>query len=139
LTELAARFLKEINYYGLAEIEFKRDPRDGKYKLLDVNARTWGFHVLGFTAGVGFSLSPLADQLGQSFKPLRGRAGVGLDPHGDRHSIMPAALCGRVSRMASYKRTVQNFEVESVFSKEDLLPSLVELGSGSLSVYKRGF
>src|SRR6185312_12978622 len=44
---IALRFLKAINYYGLVELEFKLDPRDGKYKLLDVNARTWGYHSLG--------------------------------------------------------------------------------------------
>jgi len=99
LTELAARFLKEINYYGLAEIEFKRDRGMASTKLLDVNARTWGFHVLGFTAGVDFPISSMRINLGQSFKPLRGRA-VSAGSVCDRHSIMPAALCGRYLGMA---------------------------------------
>src|SRR5450432_1397212 len=77
LTELAARFLKEIDYYGLAEVEFKLDPRDGKYKLLDVNARTWGFHVLGPAAGVDFSNLLFEDQIGRKVEACHGRAGVG--------------------------------------------------------------
>ena len=54
LENLSERFLKAINYYGLVELEYKLDPRDGQYKLLDVNARTWGYHSLGQRAGVGF-------------------------------------------------------------------------------------
>jgi D-aspartate ligase len=48
------RFLRAINYYGLAELEYKLDSRDGQYKLLDVNGRTWGYHTLGMAAGVDY-------------------------------------------------------------------------------------
>ena len=51
---LSERFLRAIDYYGLVEVEFKQDPRDGLFKLLDVNARTWGFHSIGIPAGVDF-------------------------------------------------------------------------------------
>jgi len=51
IEELSERFLKAIDYYGLVEMEFKQDPRDGQYKLLDVNARAWGFHSIGLPAG----------------------------------------------------------------------------------------
>src|SRR5271157_5831422 len=54
IEELSERFLRAIDYYGLVEVEFKQDPRDGEYKLLDVNARTWGFHILGSVTGVDF-------------------------------------------------------------------------------------
>jgi D-aspartate ligase len=64
IEELSQRFLRAINFYGLAEVEFKQDPRDGKYKLLDVNARAWGFHALGQVAGVDFPYLLYADQLG---------------------------------------------------------------------------
>ena len=48
-------FFEQIDYYGLVEVEYKLDPRDGQYKLLDVNARTWGYHSLGVRAGVDFT------------------------------------------------------------------------------------
>jgi len=77
IEELSTRFLKAINYYGLVEIEFKLDFRDGKYKLLDVNARTWGFHSIGAAAGVDFPYLLYADQMGLEVKPCRGKPGVG--------------------------------------------------------------
>jgi D-aspartate ligase len=55
LAEPSCRFLRATGYYGLVELEYKLDPRDGRYKLLDVNARTWGYHTLGEAAGVDFS------------------------------------------------------------------------------------
>jgi D-aspartate ligase len=48
------RFLESIGFDGLAEVEFKFDPRDGKYKILDVNIRAWGWHRLGRAAGVDY-------------------------------------------------------------------------------------
>jgi D-aspartate ligase len=48
------RFLESIGFDGMAEVEFKFDTRDGKYKILDVNPRPWGWHSLGKAAGIDF-------------------------------------------------------------------------------------
>jgi D-aspartate ligase len=52
--EAGRRFLESIGLDGMAEVEFKFDPRDGKYKILDVNLRPWGWHALGKAAGIDF-------------------------------------------------------------------------------------
>ena len=70
LETISERFLNAINYYGLVEIEYKLDHRDGQYKILDVNARTWGYHTLGQSAGVDFPYLLFADQLGIPLKHL---------------------------------------------------------------------
>src|SRR5205823_3111219 len=54
VAELSERFLAEIEFDGLVEVEFKRDPRDGDLKLLDVNPRVWGWHSVCQRAGVDF-------------------------------------------------------------------------------------
>ncbi len=76
LEELSERFLRAIDYYGLVEVEYKLDPRDGQYKLLDVNARTWGYHSLGARAGVDFSYMLYEDQVGLPVAPKRGEPGL---------------------------------------------------------------
>jgi D-aspartate ligase len=53
--EAGLRFLKSIGFTGMAEIEFKFDVRDGKYKILDFNPRAWGWHTLGKAAGMDFA------------------------------------------------------------------------------------
>ena len=49
------RFLESIEFDGMVEVEFKFDPRDGRYKILDVNARPWGWHTLTRSAGADFA------------------------------------------------------------------------------------
>src|SRR5205823_11244127 len=54
IEEPARRLIAAMRFSGLVEVEFKRDGRDGRDKLLDVNARMWGWHTLGRRAGVDF-------------------------------------------------------------------------------------
>ena len=49
---MGTKFLKAIKYYGLAEVEFMQDPRDGIFKLIEVNPRIWGWHTLAVGSGV---------------------------------------------------------------------------------------
>ena len=52
IRNIAERFLGLIDYYGLAEVEFMQDPRDGNYKLIEVNPRVWGWHTIAIASGV---------------------------------------------------------------------------------------
>jgi D-aspartate ligase len=139
LEELSERFLREIDYYGLVELEYKLDPRDSQYKLLDVNARTWGYHSLGDRAGVDFSHMLYADQVGLPPQVCKGRAGVAWV-----RSItdLPAAAMGIVggdTDWKSYFRSIKNCNVEAVFSPSDPLPGLAELALIPYLAIKRGF
>jgi len=46
VAEVGKRFFKEIGYRGLGNIEFKRDLRDNKLKLIECNPRFTGAHEL---------------------------------------------------------------------------------------------
>lgn len=53
--ELAAapmRLLEEEQYVGLAELEFKRDRRSGRYLLFEINTRSWAYNSLAPHGGV---------------------------------------------------------------------------------------
>jgi D-aspartate ligase len=127
IAELSERFLRAIDYYGLVEIEFKHDPRDDQFKLLDVNARTWGFHSLGPAAGVDFPFMLYADQVGQSIDPASARAGVGwLRLLTDIPTVVFDLGHGDCT-FDSYWSSLARTKVESVFCAQDILPSLAEL------------
>jgi predicted ATP-grasp superfamily ATP-dependent carboligase len=131
--------LKAINYYGLVEIEFKQDPRDGQYKLLDVNARTWGFHSLGFPAGVDFPYLLYADQLGEQLDHCRGQSGIGwLRLITDLPTAFSQLLLGQLG-VSSYLNSLQRTRVESVFNWRDPLPSLGEAFLLPYLVFKKYF
>lgn len=55
LVPLAARLLARTEVSGPVEVEFKRDPRDGAFKVLDVNVRLWAWHGLCRVCGIDFA------------------------------------------------------------------------------------
>jgi len=62
---LAVQLLKAIGYRGIAEAEFIRDPRDGEYKLLEINARTTRQNRLPPECGVDVEYIAYLDTIGQ--------------------------------------------------------------------------
>jgi predicted ATP-grasp superfamily ATP-dependent carboligase len=136
---LSQRFLQAIDYYGLVEVEFKRDSRDGRYKLLDVNARAWGYHTLGRRAGVDFPHLLFADQLAEPVAPCRAVPGIRWMRF---VTDLPTALVemrhGRLG-LRSYLASVRGSHTEAVFSPRDPLPSLAELLLLPYLGVKRGF
>ncbi len=54
LEELGTRILKALNWNGVAMVEFKKDSRDGLYKLMEINPKFWGSLDLAIASGVNF-------------------------------------------------------------------------------------
>ncbi len=139
LEDYSERFLKAMNYYGLVEVEYKLDPRDGLYKLLDVNARTWGYHSIGPRAGVDFSYLLYADQMGWPITPVRAKAGITwMRTATDLPAACLEMLMGGLT-LREYLRTVRHCSVEAVFSPSDPWPGVVELLMVPYLAIKRGF
>jgi len=139
LEEFSERFLRRINYYGLVELEYKLDPRDAQYKLLDVNARTWGYHSLGISAGVDFSYMLYANQLGMPVTACKAKPGVGWVR---TTTDIPAAFCAIAAGdtdFRSYLRSLRNCSADAVFSSGDPMPGVAEILLIPYLAIKRGF
>jgi predicted ATP-grasp superfamily ATP-dependent carboligase len=135
--EAACRFLKSIDYSGLVEVEFKRDHRDGRFKILDVNARAWTWNALGSIAGVDFAHVLWRLAMGESIAPVRSHASVAW-MHGSR-DILAAALeisAGKLS-LPDYLRSWRKPLVFAAFAKDDLVPGLVDLPVAVARVLRR--
>jgi predicted ATP-grasp superfamily ATP-dependent carboligase len=52
--ELSIRLLKEFGYKGFVGVEFKLDPRDEIFKLMEINPRTVSGNQLAISAGIDF-------------------------------------------------------------------------------------
>jgi predicted ATP-grasp superfamily ATP-dependent carboligase len=139
LEELSERFLRAIDYYGLVELEYKLDPRDGKYRLLDFNARTWGYHSLGQRAGVDFPYLLFADQMGEAVHACQGGVGVKWIRLITDVPTAVAEIFGGRQDWREYLRSVRDCNVEAVFSQADPLPGLAELTLFPYLCLKRGF
>jgi predicted ATP-grasp superfamily ATP-dependent carboligase len=139
LEDLSERFLRAIDYYGLVEVEYKLDPRDSKYKLLDVNARTWGYNSLGAQAGVDFNYMLYSDQVGLPVSVSKGRPGSAwVRTTTDLPAAMMAILSGDTD-LKSYLRSLRDCNTEAVFSTGDPLPGLAEVALVPYLAIKRGF
>ena len=127
LEEPSERFLRAIGYYGLAEMEYKLDERDGRYKLLDVNLRTWGSHTIGWPAGVDFAYLLFRDQVGEPIEPVRARAGVKwIRLATDLPTSLGQIARGRLSWRV-FLQSLTSFDIEAVFARDDPLPGLAEI------------
>lgn len=139
LEAVSEAFLRSVGYYGLAELEFKLDRRDGKIKLLDVNARTWGYHSLGRRAGVDFPYLLYADQVGLPVpERLRTAEGVSWIRLATDVPTSAVELGHRRLSWRAYASSLRGLHEESVFSRDDMRPGLAELALLPYLAVKRG-
>jgi D-aspartate ligase len=75
LADAGLRLLRELHYHGVSQVEFKRDHRDGRYKLMEVNARHWLWHSLAPACGVNLTMASYADAIGMPFQAPRQKDG----------------------------------------------------------------
>jgi predicted ATP-grasp superfamily ATP-dependent carboligase len=54
LKNYGLRLLEALNWHGVAMVEFKKDIRDGEFKLMEINPRFWGSLDLAIASGVDF-------------------------------------------------------------------------------------
>jgi predicted ATP-grasp superfamily ATP-dependent carboligase len=62
--------LAALDYTGISEIEYKRDPRNGRYVLIEINTRHWDQHMLGAAAGVNLTRALYDDLVGEHVAPM---------------------------------------------------------------------
>jgi predicted ATP-grasp superfamily ATP-dependent carboligase len=91
------RVLAAVSYRGIFSAEFKRDARDGLFKLLEVNARPWWFIDFAVRSGVDVCRMAYDDALGRAVPPLEGyRIGATcIYPYYDFFAMRPLVRSGR--------------------------------------------
>jgi predicted ATP-grasp superfamily ATP-dependent carboligase len=121
------RFLASLDYTGIAEVELKFDHRDGRYKILDVNARIWTWAALGAAAGVDFPHILWRVACRDSIAPVRQSCDAAWI-HASRDLVAAAheMLAGRLTP-AAWLRSFGQPLVFAAFALDDPLPGLVEL------------
>jgi len=125
--ELAARVLRALRFDGIVELEFKRDPRDGRLLLLDINPRVWGWHTLARGAGVDVPYLLWRMVHGEPVEAVRARPGVrwvrGLT---DVPTAIGAIRHGKLSPI-DYLWSLRPPIECAVLAFDDPLPALLEL------------
>lgn len=126
IVEPARRLIAELRYTGLIEVEFKRDPRDGRLKLLDINARVWGWHTLGRRAGVDFPALQWRRLHGEPVPEVHARAGVGwVRMATDLPTATRDIVSGRMA-LGAYLRSLRLPLEHAMFAPDDPMPGLLD-------------
>ena len=127
LEDMGTRFLEAMGYQGISEVEFMWDPRNGKFKLIEINARFWAWHSLAIAAGVDLPYLMYRDMLGDAVRVDDFEDGV----HWIRLLVDVPASAVRIARrkmtIHDYLKTWKGKRTFAVFSWRDPLPFLAEI------------
>jgi D-aspartate ligase len=127
VTERSLRILAAMGATGLVEVEFKRDPRNGTLKLLDVNPRAWGWHTVGARAGVDFPYLLWQLVHGEAVQKAHGAAGVKWRRLSwDLVTLANDLFHGRLA-VRDYIASLGGPRVAAIFAADDPLPGLYEV------------
>jgi D-aspartate ligase len=131
VAEATLRLLAELSFHGVSGTEFKRDPRDGRLKLMEVNARHWLYHPLATAAGVNLSLIAYSDALGRPIQGGRQSDGMRwMDFTREvRDSLLEVAR--KEMSFGAFLSGFQQVRLDAVYSFDDPLPALRQLVTGA--------
>ena len=125
LTDVTLRLLRAVGYRGLGGVEFKRDPRDGVYKLIEFNVRFGLWDALGARCGVNLALMAYRDALGLPVEPcLTHRTGVKWVSVERDLSAFKLYRRERGMTTLAWLRTLLGETMWAVFAWDDLAPFL---------------
>ena len=121
------RLLRATRFTGLVELEFKLDPRNGQFKLLDVNPRVWGWHTLGVRVGIDFPYLLWLFLTGESLPPTHSHSGERwVLASADLMTAFQEIRSGQLS-VRDYLRSLRAPIEPALFAWDDPAPGLLDL------------
>jgi D-aspartate ligase len=138
LFESSKTLLNSLKYTGVCEIEYLLDPRDRKYKLIEINARTWLWVGLAKNCGINYSVLLYNFQNG-----IENNYPGSYDNKKEwMHYLadLPFSIIGLLKREYTLKEiflSYLRFPSPAVFSLNDILPALAEILLLPMFIFKR--
>ncbi len=123
--ESTRRVLSAVDYHGIFSAEFKRDPRDGLFKLLEVNSRPWWFVDFAVRCGVDVCRMAYDDAQGVPVRRV-GDYRVGATcvfPYYDFFAVQPMLDAGSITWRSWAGEIIR--ALQPVGCWDDPLPGLV--------------
>ncbi len=137
LKQSVLQVLSEMNYTGLANVELKRDPRDGMHKLMEINLRSGNGVGLALDLGVDLPYFAYCDALGLPIEPKFDHVADlrWVELAGDAQSFLYSWRQGKIG-LAAWLVSIMQARSYAYFALDDPKPSLariVEIVSGATS------
>jgi D-aspartate ligase len=128
-SETLRTLLADIDYRGIFSAEFKRDPRDGAFNLIEVNARPWWYVEFAARCGVNVCEMAIRDALGDPVKTISKYA-VGrrcVYPYYDLQAVRMEMSAGRLGLLELARSWLGPYQ--PVFRWSDPLPAVGEVAA----------
>ncbi len=139
MKSIAEKFLGLIGFYGIGEVEFMHDARDGQYKLIEMNPRVWGWHYLAVAAGVNLPYLLYQDMVGEKIEvPPLPETMKWVRLTTDIPTVFMEIMKGKM-KIGEYVESMRGKKEDAVFSIRDPLPFVVEMALLPYLWVKRGF
>jgi D-aspartate ligase len=125
VAELGLRFFRGVGLRGVGNVEFKRDPRDGEYKIIECNHRFTAASDLVRHAGINMPVIAYRRCVGLPHEPVRGyRVGVRMwHPIEDLRALVQYRAEGSLS-VGAWLRSLCHRQHFPLWSLDDPGPSL---------------
>ncbi|NLT37280.1 MAG: hypothetical protein GXX95_03860 [Methanomassiliicoccus sp.] len=133
VTELGLRYMKGIGYRGIGYVEFKKDQKDGEWKMVEMNARTGQTNALQAKAGRPLVLYQYCHLTGRPYLPRSGDYPDGVrwwDSLNDIDSFWRLRRRGEITTF-QWIRSCLQVDVNAYFDLNDPVPLFVRYGYGS--------
>lgn len=138
--DLATKFLRALEYRGVAEIEFMYDEASHQFRFIEMNGRFFGWHSLTQFSGLNLPVDLFRLMTGQPVVP-RSSSGDArwMRAITDVPTVFSQVVKGRMSLVRDYFPTMVAKKGFAVWSWSDPLPSIVELMMAPYLWIKKGF
>lgn len=123
---LAMQLLGALGYSGISEVEFKCDPRDGRYKLIEVNPRSFMWMGLATAGGVDLPYLAYSEVLQE---PQRTRVpGKRWIMAAQELRLTPWEVLKGQTSVRDWLSSWRNIALDGIFSASDPGPGLRYIG-----------
>jgi len=130
LTEQASSLIVASGYAGLGGIEFKEDPRDGRYRLVEFNVRFGMWDGLGTRCGVDLPYIAYRDALDLAplpTEPYR-RGVIWVDLQRDGRAFLSYRRAGTLT-LRGWLASMRGERMVATFARDDPLPAIISLAT----------
>jgi predicted ATP-grasp superfamily ATP-dependent carboligase len=137
LIKIGTKLLQNLEYHGISEVEFKKNLGDDTFKIIEINARTWGENSLAARCGVDLSYMAYMDAIGGDVeKVVLKKEGVKwLYMFDDIRSSFKSMLKGELS-FIEYINSLKGEKEYAIFAWDDPVPFIVSPFNISSAILK---
>lgn len=123
VVEQSVQLLQGLKYHGLVGVEYKHDPKTGRYKLIEINARAVNTSAIAPACGVDLPYIAFRDAIGQPLAPVT-RWKNGVKWIWMTQDIFAARELNRQQQMTfrQWLQSIKGKRVHAVFAGDDLRP-----------------